>query len=71
MSIPSPQEEYHQHSALCADCSGVDTRVPCSWRCPDGKVLVKLAVQADIAEGRCMPNGEGFGHFKTRTRGAP
>lgn len=63
MIIPTPQEDYHQHASLCADCLGVDTRAPFSRRCPDGKVLVKLAVRADIAEGRCMPSGQSFRHF--------
>jgi hypothetical protein len=62
--MPTPQEKYHQHAALCESCSAVDLREVFSVRCPIGVYLVDLAVKADIAEGRCHPNGQSFSYPK-------
>lgn len=69
--MPSSQDEYHMHAALCADCSGVDMRTPFSRRCPYGKVLVKRAVQADIVEGLCQSDGQSFQYPKKQPKRTP
>lgn len=67
----TPKEKYSTHAMTCFDCFLVDCEWPDSSRCPEGAVLVRRAVQADIEAGRCMPSGESKKHFEKRTKRSP
>lgn len=63
--MPTAREDYQQHSIHCPACARVDMHALCSRRCLAGLALLEIAEQADIAEGRRMPNDQILRYSKT------